>query len=1503
MKRKLTALFLSLALATTNVGIVPIADAAQNDPVSPSDVQRTTAPEKDLQINFWLDEGVPYYNVVLNGTALLQDGTLGLETTAGSFQNNLTLVSTETSQGDQSWNTLVGDKAVIEDRFQETAVTLSNTEGKTITIEMRAYDTGVAFRYLLPEMDMDYQITDEYTQFAFPEGAVAQIHEDINQIVPQTIPVEEFEGRHYCRPMTVEYADGAVVSICEANLDDYAVLYMTKCADRTLQAKYDGDVVHVAANTEKSSPWRTLVVAEELARLPENEDIILNLNEPADEEMYKFSEWVKPGRNLMLGAGSETTETLKNWIDTAKAENFEYVLLDYGWYGPELDDRCDPRLDPSKLEPEPGDSEELAQVKRIMKEFIPADGVFDAGEGFPPYGLITGEPVPGWPEGGLFQPHLDMREICEYANSQGVGMILYVNNRHMFDKYGRYTVDELFARFEDWGAAGVKPGFMMEGNQEYEARNEEMIEAAARHHLVLTIHDEYVTSGIERTYPNLLTTEGILGDEGIKGGQIAEDISTLFTRAIQGPTDHTFCYPGKATKGYALASSLLFRTGMHSLYWYGNPTTIPQIPEQERQFWKNLPSNWDELRVLEASMSEYATYARKTRDKDEWYVGSVSAIEREMQLPLSFLTEGQTYVAEVYADAIGLTGTSSNKDSSALLCNRYLVDNRETMYYPMAYGTGFAVRFRPATTEDQGLPVYNGNMERLKNHLSGLDSLQESDYTVATWQRLEEAVAAANALLELGDELTSQQVQEAIQALDAAKEGLRSVNVLLEQMNQAKCLPEAHYTPESWAPLAEAMQKARDLLASVEDVSQDQLDAAAEEMQSALEGLVKKALELDATVYLSDLEFEANSYSAYGPIQKDRSHENPKLELIVDGVRTTFEKGLGTHATSEVYYNIEGKGYEVFEAYVGVDALKSDMGDVIFRVYSDDVLIYESQPSGTGAREAQKISIPVANTKILRLEADTNGPDTGDHADWADAKFLTMKEIDPISTITGISIDGKPVQEFAPGQFDYYYPIEVGDEVPEVTVQNDHEAVTYVISPAMRVPGVTKITVHRPDGGTFVYRISFCTTKNVYLSDLEWTALDNQGTYGHAVKDSGVEGLDMVVTGPDGEALDLPEVDGKKKGIGMHAYCMLTYDIAGKGYSRFESWVGASHLKEYSNSMIFKVYCDNEEEPRYVSPEMSYLVPAEFVSVDLTGVRTLRLELDSNGSINGDHGNWADAKFLSYEEVPESPVQLGLDGPETVETNSCFMVKNTISGLEELKEPIGSFQMSLIYPEGMNCERVTLNENVSGYFAYNIKNDEHMVKFLYLGETGEGLPPDLDSLFTAKFTTDSDLAEGDYTLSIQDVTMGCWNGEEISCDLQDMTVHVEKGEPKEPQLLTVQWSSNAAVEVEGNADVVISTDAIYGAKVMPCEDLTFTFTPTDGAFASAQLNGEDIPFEPNGFTYTYTMPNESASLRFTFTKVDKDILKIVLDEANNVTQEDIDRLVPEVRELFVNART
>lgn len=138
--------------------------------------------------------------------------------------------------------------------------------------------------------------------------------------------------------------------------------------------------------------------------------------------------------------------------------------------------------------------------------------------------------------------------------------------------------------------------------QQYEAYMQEVVEAAANHKLVLTVHDDWVPTGIERTYPNLLTTEGILGDEGIgrRGdGQIPQDIATLFTRTIQGPTDHTYCYPGKATKAYALASPLMFRSGLNCLYWYTNPTVIGS--KDNMGFWQSFPSTWNESRYLEGA--------------------------------------------------------------------------------------------------------------------------------------------------------------------------------------------------------------------------------------------------------------------------------------------------------------------------------------------------------------------------------------------------------------------------------------------------------------------------------------------------------------------------------------------------------------------------------------------------------------------------------------------------------------------------------------------------------------------------------------------------------------------------------------------------------------------------------------------------------------------------------------------------------------------------------------
>ncbi|WP_195986268.1 glycoside hydrolase family 2 TIM barrel-domain containing protein, partial [Clostridium sp. D33t1_170424_F3] len=120
--------------------------------------------------------------------------------------------------------------------------------------------------------------------------------------------------------------------------------------------------------------------------------------------------------------------------------------------------------------------------------------------------------------------------------------------------------------------------------------------------------------------------------------------------------------------------------------------------------------------------------------------------------------------------------------------------------------------------------------------------------------------------------------------------------------------------------------------------------------------------------------------------------------------------------------------------------------------------------------------------------------------------------------------------------------------------------------------------------------------------------------------------------------------------------------------------------------------------------------------------------------------------------------------------------------------------------------------------------------------------------------------------------------------------------------LVVQYGNKATLEVTGKTDVLIDGNGIYGAKVMAGEELTLTFTPVNGPFASAQLNGEDIPFEADGCTYTFTMPNDKTVLRFTFTSVNKDVLETLLEKANEVTDEQLDKLVESVRTKFLAAR-
>src|SRR5699024_11008369 len=156
--------------------------------------------------------------------------------------------------------------------------------------------------------------------------------------------------------------------------------------------------------------------------------IVENLNEAPDEETYHFSEWVDPGTCLRAASGMNTT-AIKDIVDQAQERGIKYVLLDTGWYGPEYDVNCDPRLDPAALEPDKYERDRILLEQYFATEGgynNTGEGVFNTrGKGFDVYKDL------GTP--GTFQTDVDIPAICDYANARDVGIILYVNGVYLPD--------------------------------------------------------------------------------------------------------------------------------------------------------------------------------------------------------------------------------------------------------------------------------------------------------------------------------------------------------------------------------------------------------------------------------------------------------------------------------------------------------------------------------------------------------------------------------------------------------------------------------------------------------------------------------------------------------------------------------------------------------------------------------------------------------------------------------------------------------------------------------------------------------------------------------------------------------------------------------------------------------------------------------------------------------------------------------------------------------------
>ena len=553
-----------------------------------------TAPGGNVTLTLSLTTaGAPRYQVSHHGRPVVLESGLGFEARdpAKHLLDGFTIVTTRERTADTTWTPLYGERATIRDHFHECTVELrQGTSGTRLTLVLRAYDEGVALRYEFagaPDAP-PHEFTAERTEFRFPADAFGY-EEHGTEGEYARVPIAAIK-RECERPLTVEFADGRFACLVEAALERYPrmLLSPSTATPGALVSALSGPATIPASGV---SPWRALIVGDRPGDLLERNTLVANLNPPS---ALPNTTWIKPGKAIREVTLS--TKGGKACIDFAVAHGLSYILYDAGWYGHEYDDNADARgvnLDPKRV------------------------------GGIPNHG------------------GLDLAAVIAYGRARGIGVFLYVNRRALERQSA-----ELFPLYQKWGIAGVKFGFVKVGPQEWTTWVHDAVRQAAAHQLMVDIHDNYRPTGFTRTYPNLLTQEGVRGNEHMP---TATHNTTLpFTRFPAGPADYTICVFDprvKTTRAHQLALAVVVYSPLQLLYWYDKPSS--HQGGKEFEFFDRVPTVWDDTRVIDGRIGEFVTIAR--RSGDDWYVGTLTnETARERDIPLGFLPAGQTFSAHVY---------------------------------------------------------------------------------------------------------------------------------------------------------------------------------------------------------------------------------------------------------------------------------------------------------------------------------------------------------------------------------------------------------------------------------------------------------------------------------------------------------------------------------------------------------------------------------------------------------------------------------------------------------------------------------------------------------------------------------------------------------------------------------------------------------------------------------------------------------------------------------------
>ena len=614
------------------------------------------SPDKEIEVRVAVQPLC--YSVMMHGVPVVADSALGLEFRGQAPVASWRLLKEDRRTADRTWTPVWGKTQTIHDEYAETDLSLEEEAAphRRLHVIVRAYPDGIALRYGIPaQAGMDHFVVQkELTAFHFASdptvwaGLTETYHHSFEHEYPKAklsaLPV----GTHVILPMLAEINPTIYAAVMEADLADWAGMYVTPGGTNTvvtdLSPRLDGQGL-VLGSAPQSTPWRVIMLGNRPGALIES-NLIENLS-PSSK--ISDTSWIKPGMmawdHWWSGDVKMDNDTNKRYIAFASEMGFPYQLIDWQWYGP-----------------------------------------YDK-----PDAKIT-QPA----------PQLDMPGLLKFAADHHVREWLWLHSGDVNRAKVAGTLDSAFATYEKWGIAGVKIDFMDSNDQGIVNWYIDVVRLAAAHHLMVDFHGAFEPTGLRVTYPNLLTREGVLGNEYNKFSTRVTPLHKLtlpFTRMLAGPMDYT---PGgflnrspaewKSTTPTEVIGSRAQELALFVVYWSPLTCVADDPVNYENQvgleFLKQVPTVWDETRVLDGVIGEHIVMAR--RRGQQWFVGGMSGEKPfDGKLSLNFLPPG-TFTAHIYADP-----KETSASYEAVAENSQQVTSADSLPLHMRLAGGVAIALTP----------------------------------------------------------------------------------------------------------------------------------------------------------------------------------------------------------------------------------------------------------------------------------------------------------------------------------------------------------------------------------------------------------------------------------------------------------------------------------------------------------------------------------------------------------------------------------------------------------------------------------------------------------------------------------------------------------------------------------------------------------------------------------------------------------------------------------------